>query len=193
MGFKDTILVRNARFAEPLPFRGGPNAMSEATSVIERAYGGYDAPDQPLKAYAALVGLYAVAFGAFATAVATKRLRLPSRISVEDALLLGVATHKLSRLIAKDEVTAVVRAPFVRYEGRGDAPGELAEVPRGEGMRKAMGELVTCPDCLAPGVATAGLLGLSVAPKATRFVASIFAVAAVAGWLNAAYDHARKA
>ena len=166
--------------------------MSDLAKVVDQAYAGYDAPDQPLAAYAGLVGAYGLAFSAFVVATATGKIRLPKRIAPLDLALVGLATHKLSRLIAKDEVTAIVRAPFVRYKGAGPAPGEVREVPRGEGLQKAVGQLVTCPDCLTPGVAAVGLLGLAFAPRTTRFVASIFAVVAVSTWLNTALDRAEK-
>ena len=56
-------------------------------------------------------------------------------------MLLGVATHKLSRLIATDTATSPLRAPFTRYEG-GAGVNEVSETPRGEGPRRAFGELI---------------------------------------------------
>lgn len=41
---------------------------------------------------------------------------LPERLSAQDVVLAGVATHKLSRLIAKDNVTSFLRAPFTRFQ-----------------------------------------------------------------------------
>jgi Protein of unknown function (DUF1360) len=38
--------------------------------------------------------------------------------------LFGVATHKLSRLLAKDKVTAPLRAPFAEFEDEG-GPAEV--------------------------------------------------------------------
>ncbi|MFD7922153.1 DUF1360 domain-containing protein [Streptomyces sp. NPDC059740] len=45
-------------------------------------------------------------------------------------MLLAAATHKLSRLVAKDPITSPLRAPFTRYQGT-SAPSELAEEVRG--------------------------------------------------------------
>ena len=42
--------------------------------------------------------------------------RLPERFGAGDALLLGAATAQLSRLLAKDRVTSVLRAPFTRFK-----------------------------------------------------------------------------
>ena len=49
---------------------------------------------------------------------------LPERVDAGDLVLVTVATHKASRLIAKDRVTSTARAPFTRFED--DAgPGEV--------------------------------------------------------------------
>ncbi len=44
---------------------------------------------------------------------------MPERIGPGDILLLGVATHKLGRLLAKDWVTSFLRAPFTTFKGGG--------------------------------------------------------------------------
>jgi len=46
-----------------------------------------------------------------------------------------MATHKISRLITKDKVTAFVRAPFTRFQ-EAAGHGELEEEARGEGLRR---------------------------------------------------------
>jgi hypothetical protein len=43
---------------------------------------------------------------------------LPDQVSPGDLLLLDVATHKMSRLLAKDWVTSFYRASFTEYQGR---------------------------------------------------------------------------
>ena len=74
---------------------------------------GYSAEPKPLKAYAALVGTFNLALGA---GLPVSR-DLPERpLFITDLALLGVATHKYSRLMTKDRVTSVLRAPFVRYQ-----------------------------------------------------------------------------
>src|SRR5690606_41186876 len=58
------------------------------------------------------------------------------------------STHKLSRLLAKDPVTSPIRAPFTRYKGV-SGPAELREEPR-----NTVGELLSCPFCIAQWTAT---------------------------------------
>ena len=105
---------------------------------------------------------------------------------------MTVAAHKSSRLIAKDRVTSTVRAPFTRFEG--DAgPGEVSEAARGQGLRRAIGELVVCPFCMDVWLSAGMIAGLLVAPRATRWVASLFAVMIGADLLHIAYKKAEEA
>ena len=105
---------------------------------------------------------------------------------------MTVATHKLSRTLAKDRVTSAVRAPFTRFEG--DAgPGEVSEVARGRGLRRAVGELLVCPYCLGLWIAAALTAGLLVAPRATRWGASVLVALTGSDLLQIAYAKAEAA
>jgi hypothetical protein len=116
---------------------------------------------------------------------------LPERVGWSDVALLGIATHKLSRVIAKDKVTSVIRSPVTEYQEPG-APGEVDEKPRGRGVRLALGELLTCPYCLGPWVATSFVYGLLSHPRTTRVVASGLAALTISDFLQAAYSAAEK-
>ena len=96
-------------------------------------------PDQerPLGSYAALTGVFLTLTAAFLAWIRASGRELPERVGPGDLALITVATHKASRLIAKDRVTSAVRAPFTRFEG--DAgPGEVDEKARGRGLRRAL-------------------------------------------------------
>ena len=54
-------------------------------------------------------------------------------------------------------------------------------------MRKAIGELLVCPFCLAQWVATGIPAGLAVVPRTTRFVCSIFAAVTISDFLQIFY------
>jgi hypothetical protein len=150
---------------------------------------GYSSEHRPLGSYALLSTAFNAALGGF---VAARRNDLPQRIEPYDLVLMGAATHKLSRLIAKDKVTSAFRAPFARYEGSA-GPAEVSEEPRGTGMRLAIGELVTCPFCMGQWVSAAFLCGLVTAPRPTRFVASIFATLGVSDALQVVYKAGQEA
>jgi hypothetical protein len=140
---------------------------------------GYSEDPKPLKSYAAMVATFNLAFmGAL-----LGRREFPERYSSGDVLMLGVATHKYSRLLTKDKVTSVFRAPFVRYQ-HDAGPGEVEEEARGEGLRHAVGELATCPYCVGLWVASALAFGLVAAPRRTRFVISIGTALAISDFLH---------
>jgi Protein of unknown function (DUF1360) len=141
------------------------------------------APRARLGSYGVLAGSYAAALGLFLWRFGK---RLPQEISPRDVALIGIATHKTSRTIAKDKVTAPLRAPFTEHEGEG-GPGEIEEAPRGTGMKHTVGELIVCPFCLDQWVATAYAAGLVVAPRATRFVAATMATVAISDFLQIGY------
>ena len=142
--------------------------------------------DRPLGGFLAVAGTYAAAVTVGVVVLRRRRQVLPERLGAADLALLTVATHKVSRLLAKDPVTSPLRAPFTRYEGM-SGPAELAEKVRGTGLRKAVGALVTCPFCLAVWVATAFVFGLVVAPRATRLAASVLTAVTGADVLHFAY------
>jgi Protein of unknown function (DUF1360) len=144
---------------------------------------GYSDEPKPLAEYAASTAVFNALM---ATVLAAGRDRLPERVGLGDVVLMGVASHKLSRLVAKDRVTSFLRAPFVRYEGEG-GPGEVSESPRGTGVRRTVGELLICPYCLGQWVSAGYATGLLFAPRATRFVGSIFAGLTVSDFLQVAY------
>src|SRR4051794_28700891 len=72
--------------------------------------------------------------------------RKSTRMDSRDLILVGVATHKLSRVITKDAVTSPIRAPFARYQ-EDLGYGEVNETARGSGLRASIGELLTCNYC----------------------------------------------
>jgi hypothetical protein len=145
----------------------------------------------PLFSYATLMALFAALFGGGLLAARRSGHELPERVGGGDLLLIGTASHKFSRLLAKDKVTSPLRAPFTELEGKG-GPSELEERARGRGARKAIGELLICPYCLGLWVVAAFALGLLVAPRLTRFLASIFAALTISDFLQIAYKAAEE-
>jgi hypothetical protein len=109
-----------------------------------------------------------------------------------DIVLLAGATFHVSRLITKDTILSFLRAPFTRYKEPG-APGEVNEEPRKETeFQHAVGELVSCPFCMATWVAAAFTYGYSLFPTLTRLVASLFCIVGVADVFQLAYGTAHK-
>lgn len=164
------------------------DTAERALHVAEHAVRGY-APGQerPLLDHAALAGVYGAAVTGLTLVLRRRGRRLPERIPASDLAVMSVATHKLSRLLTKDTVTAPFRAPFTRFKGPG-AAGEVNEEPRDDSPGKhAVGELVTCPFCMAQWVGTGFLFGYLLAPRATRAAASLFTMVAASDALQYAY------
>jgi hypothetical protein len=151
----------------------------------------YGRPRSELEGYAGVMAVYLTAMTATVWQLKRRR-RLPKRFAAGDLALVAVATHKLSRTIAKDSVTSPVRAPFARFEGAG-SPGEVKEKVVSKGPKHAVGELLTCPFCMDQWIASGFVTGLAAAPRVTRFAASIFAVRAVADLLQFGYVAANRA
>lgn len=162
-----------------------PTAKSRERANGAGVFAGYS-PDQPmpLGGYATLVGIWGAGVAAFLAACAG---RLPKRTSWGDFALLAVATHKLARMVTKDGVTSPLRAPFVRYE-KSIGGGEVEEQARGRGLRRAIGDLVTCNWCIAPWIAALLGAGFVVRPRATRFLTTVFGAVAVSDALQHLYN-----
>ncbi|WDZ90690.1 DUF1360 domain-containing protein [Nocardiopsis sp. HUAS JQ3] len=149
--------------------------------------------DQPLFGYTAVASGYLALVGV--GLLAARRFRGRRRaesVGPWDLALMGLTTHKLSRMLAKDAVTSPLRAFFTRFQGV-SAPAELAEEVRGQGARRAVGELITCPFCTAQWIATAYAFGLVFAPGVTRGTGAVFSAVAVSDWLQLAYVRLQKA
>jgi len=149
-----------------------------------------DGHERPLGGYLVLLSTYLTMVLTLGLVVRRRRA-LPARPAAADLALVAVATHKVSRMLAKDSVLAAVRMPFTRFEEAAGA-GEVRESVRGHGLRHAVGELLTCPFCLAQWVATAFTFGMLLAPRATRHVASVFCAVTASDYLQLAYCAAEK-
>jgi hypothetical protein len=147
--------------------------------------------DRPVEAYLGTMGVYGASVALTALAGALSGRRLPTRIEPYDVALLGIATHKLSRTITKETVTAPLRAPFTEFAGS-QGQGELHEEVRGHGLQHTIGELLTCPFCLAQWVATALSAGLVFAPRQTRLVAATMTMVATSDALQNVYAWLQK-
>jgi hypothetical protein len=144
--------------------------------------------DRPLGGLLGAMGTYLTLTAAGAAAVRASGKELPTRIPLGDAVLLTVATFRIARTIAKDPIASPLRAPFTTFQGQ-SGEAEVAEQIRVHGgVKHAIGELVTCPFCLAQWTATTLVFGYATAPKATRLVALTMTMVAVADVGQFTYD-----
>ncbi len=130
---------------------------------------------RPTGTYLVLTTAFNAGALALGTLLGTRR-----RVRLADLLVMGAATHEVSRILTTERVTRSLRQPFVHT----DADGHEAPVERGP--RRALGELLTCPYCVGPWVA----LGLStsylLAPAMTRTYATVLTMAAISDFLHRA-------
>jgi hypothetical protein len=117
--------------------------------------------------------------------VAAARGRPAHEISATDLALLGLATFKASRTVARDKVTSFVREPFVEgkaYDGEDERPVRDTE------MKQALGELVTCTRCVGTWLG-AGLASLQIlAPRTGRLLTTVLAAGALNDFMLAGFS-----
>ena len=145
--------------------------------------------ERPLGGYAILTGVFAALSGSFTAWFVRSGRKLPAHAGIADLAFVSVATHKLARIITRDRVTSTLRDPFTEHKD--DAGhGEVDEAPRGRGLRRAIGELLVCPYCIALWIAGAFTAALLVVPRAARWVAFVFTAVTVSDFLQVAYKQA---
>lgn len=141
----------------------------------------------PSRPYAAYAGIMASFVGGIAaTELVTYRLRrAPAERSWLDLSVLGLATFKAARTLARDDVTSFIREPFVQETPA--EPEQEEPVSTGD-IRQAVGELVTCSRCVGTWIA-AGLAGADVvAPRFGRTLSWALAVGGANDFLQAGFS-----
>ena len=165
-------------------------AVEEGLADATRDYAS-EHEHRPLAGYAIITAAFGTTFGASMLAAYRHAGGFPERMSAGDVALMGMATHKLTRLLAKDRVTSFLRAPFTEYQDRA-GHGELEEKARGQGLQLATGELLVCPYCLAQWVVGALAVGFVAAPRMTRVLAAMWTAEAISDFAQLAYHAAEE-
>lgn len=102
----------------------------------------------------------------------------------------AAATFALAQALVHEKVETWLRQPFV--EEVGDDQQDAQHIPRGEGLRYAVGELLSCTRCTGAWASLA-LNGLQiVAPSSGRVVTRVLAGAAANDFLEIAFTWARQ-
>ena len=150
-----------------------------------------ESPRERIPSYVGAMTLFGAIWATFAAFVRLGHAPLPARYRVGDLVVGGIATHKFTRIISKSGVTTPLRAPFTEFEGEaGD--GEVNERPREQHPQHTIGELLTCPFCLAPWVSSGYVIALAVAPRAARTWAATFSIVAASDFLQHAQAAVRE-
>jgi hypothetical protein len=136
----------------------------------------------PHTAYAAIMGTFAAGL-AGAGLLARALGRDPEHQRPIDLAVIGLATFKAARTLARDEVTSFIRNPFVEgdaHEG-GEEPVESGDI------RQAIGELVTCTRCVGTWIAAGLTTTQVVAPRFGRLLTWSLAAAGTNDFLQASF------
>jgi hypothetical protein len=99
-------------------------------------------------------------------------------ITNRELIPLAAATFAVSKAVARERIGSWVREPFVETED---------QKPKGNRIRRAVGELVTCTRCVGTWSAL-GVVGLRILhPEAGRTVTTVLAASAGNDWLQAGF------
>jgi hypothetical protein len=149
---------------------------SAATRTNGAHTSGTEAPAQPHD-YAAINALWLSLLAGLV--VASRGRSSEDPIKSRELIPLAAATFAVSKAVARERIGTWVREPFVdQTEG---------QKPKGRGLRRAIGELVTCTRCVGTWSAL-GVVGLRVAhPEAGRTVSMILASSAANDWMQAGF------
>lgn len=160
---------------------GFPRRHGDRSSMVD---------PRPLAGYGVLLSLYTAVTGT-ATWLLHRRGAKMEPVGPMEIGMLALATMHISRLVTKDSVTGVLRAPFTTFDepaGEGES-NERAVRP---GVGHAVGELLTCPFCTGQWVATALVLGRAAAPQLTAGAVTVAAAARLADFGQLLYGAARR-
>ncbi len=147
---------------------------------------GYGGDEDRLYSYATLMGVFNLLFAVFLLIAKGSGRDLPERVDTKDITLLGIATHKLSMIGSNDAVTSPLRAPFTEFQEK-ESPKKVEEQPRGKGLRRSVGELLTCQFCLGLWVASFFTYGLVLVPRVSRLIATVLTVLTLSDYLHQTY------
>ena len=121
--------------------------------------------------------------GSFLGATALASGRRPVLPTPTELVMLGLASHRIGRMLAFERVGEPFRAPFTATVPD-DSGADETVVARGRGVRWVVGELVSCPTCVATWASLALAIGQRVLPAPTRVLVGILAAAGVAEVVN---------
>lgn len=127
-----------------------------------------------------LIGSF-LATGAVASVPALVRRRSP--MGPMQLLMLGTAAYRIGRMVAFERVGTPLRDAFTATVPDDSGMGETV-VARGRGPRWVVGELLSCPICVATWAASGLVVGLGVLPRYTQTLLTILSATGLAELLN---------
>ena len=102
--------------------------------------------------YLTLTGIFFSLFALFSSR--HRRKSDIENLKSRELAMLGFASYRLGHLISFDKVTEPLRLPFTETK-MDDFGAAMTVEARGEGVQRALGELVSCPICSGTWAAAA--------------------------------------
>jgi hypothetical protein len=165
---------------------GAPSSLHGA-QLLGRPSGvpEYTAARPPYAGYATILAAFG---GALAASAGLERLlgRRARPGSHLDLIVLCAGSFKAARALSRERVGSVLRQPFVEADAS-DSAGLTHERPAGEGLQRAVGELVTCTRCAGTWTAVGLLTCQAVAPRFGQLLTWSLAAGAGNDFLQAAF------
>ena len=186
MGFSGVLTGRKGKNRRRKAAASRGEKILDEKLLPQDIFEGYGGRKQRLYSYATLIGVFNLIFAGFLLVAKGLGRTIPERVEAKDIALFGVATHKLSTMGAQDAITSPLRAPFTELQEM-ESQKNVEERPRGEGLRRSIGELLTCQFCLGMWVAAFFTYGLILAPRVARLVATILTILTVSDHLHQTY------
>ena len=135
--------------------------------------------------YMALTGLFGALFTGFS--LIEHRKGQSERLTALDLIMLALASYRAGRMVSYDKVFETERLPFAVTVPDPTGAGDTV-VPRGNGFRQAIGELICCPVCSGTWIASLLVFGLVILPGPTRMFIRIMSAVGLAEFINAATE-----
>jgi len=124
-----------------------------------------------------LMSIFVALLGTFATRLIPSNREVTPR--PYELLMLGLASFRIGRMLAYEGVAEPLREPFTQTELDDSGAGQTV-VAAGQGVRFALGQLLSCPICIGTWVAAALVYGLQLVPRPTRILLAIMSTIGVA-------------
>ncbi len=115
--------------------------------------------------------------------------RKPEQIDLKDWGLLTLATFRMSRMVAYDKVMQTYRSPVVETVPHDSGAGETTQAkPETTGIKRALGELISCPICNGTWISAGLVYGLCLKPNYTRTLINVMSVMGAVEILQGAFE-----
>jgi Protein of unknown function (DUF1360) len=109
-------------------------------------------------------------------------------LKARELAMLGFASYRLGHLISFDKVTEPLRSPCTETK-MDDFGAAMTVEPRGEGVQRALGELISCPICSGTWAAAALVYLVNLFPGPGRLLITMLGAIGIGEVLHALTEY----